>query len=74
MGEMKFISEWAGRVRMARLAREAGEPMPDPVPPVDFNAEEIEWHLKLVAHWEGGLPPDDPEAKPVELKLEDDES
>lgn len=72
MGEMTYINEWAGRVRMARLTREAGEPLPDPKPPENYTPADIEFALKLVAHWEGGPGPEDPAAWPVVLELEEE--
>jgi hypothetical protein len=62
-----YFSEWAGQVAFARDARAAGIPVADPAPPEDFTAEDVEWCQKLVAHWEGGPPPDDEAARSVVL-------
>lgn len=75
---MIYLDEWAGMVRTFRGARSQphggwGEYDYDPPRPANYSPEEVEFALKLVAHWEGGPPPDDPAAVPVELKLEQEE-
>jgi hypothetical protein len=62
-----YFSEWAGKVSMSRAARRMGIPVDDGPPPGHFTLEDVEWCLKLVAHWEGGPPPDDEAARPVVL-------
>lgn len=57
---------------MSRSARRNGISVPDSRPPKEFTPREVEWCLKLVAHWEGGPDPDSPGAVPVELVLEEE--
>lgn len=72
MGQMTYINEWAGRVRMARMHRKHFPDIKDvfqtdPTPPENYTPEDIEFALKLVAHWEGGPAPDSADAVPVEF-------
>ena len=65
-----YFNEWAGRLSMSRGARRLGLPCPDSAPPARYTPEDVEFALKLVAHWEGGPEPEDPAAVPVVLELE----
>lgn len=72
-----YMDYWAGLVAQARDFRRQFPGIrdafaTDPEPPDDYTPERIEFALKLVAHWEGGPPPDDPSAVPVELHLKPD--
>lgn len=74
MSKLVYFSEWASYVRMARAMRAASPANPgpyefDPAPPPRLAPEDVEFCLKLVAHWEGGPHPDDPAAAPVEPRL-----
>lgn len=71
MNNAVYFGEFPGAVSFARAARKSGIHLPDPLPPKNFTTHQIEWCLKLVAHWEGGPHPDDPAAVPVKLELEE---
>ncbi len=64
-----YFNEWAGGILFSRDSRRAGIPCPDSQPPAHYTPEDVEFALKLVAHWEGGCDPCDPVAVPVELVL-----
>jgi hypothetical protein len=74
MKEIIHMDYWAGLVAQARGHRKHFPDITDvfqhdPLPPANYTPERIEFALKLVAHWEGGLPPEDPAAVPVKLKI-----
>ena len=74
MSKMVYLNEWAGLVKQARGHRRLFPEITDvfqhdPPPASRYSAGDVEWLLKLVAHWEGGPVPDSPDAVPVELVL-----
>jgi hypothetical protein len=70
MDKPVYFSEWAGKISMSRAARRMRIPCEDSPPPKRFTPEDVIWHLKLVAHWEGGPGPDHAAAQPVKFNEE----
>jgi hypothetical protein len=75
MSRPMYLDYWAGLVSEARMHRRIFPNITDvfqtdPEPPANYSPEKIDFALKLVAYWEGGPPPDSPEAVPVRLNEE----
>lgn len=62
-----YLNEWADRVCMSRAARRMGINIPDSPPPTHYTPANIQFALKLVAHREGGPPPESADSIPVVL-------